>query len=148
MVNQFPNWLLTSTLPDPIGPLSFAPATFSTADLDDNASWHLQLFYRRYFDTLRPAIGDQYKSIFDRLLAEEAEVSFLWAGDPPEKPGGTVFLHIAVGPLLLELNADNHWSTQHRDVPKANHLHSMLRDLSFRWGCDASERSDAEHHND
>lgn len=145
-MSNFPNWLLASTQPDPDKPLPFAPAAFSTADLDRDAVWHLRLFFRRYFDTLHPVIGDQYRSVLDRLLTEEATGSVLWAGDSPEVPGGVMFIHIAVGPLLLELNADNQWSTQHRDVPKTNHLHSMFRDLSFRWDYDASVRSDADHH--
>ena len=144
--NHFPNWMLTSTLADPAGPLPFPPATIPSADLDESAMWHLRLFFRRYFDALHPAIGDRYKSMLNKLLDGNANVSVLWAGDPPEMSGGAMFLHVAIGPLLIELNADNQWSTQHRAVPMANHLHSMLRDLSFRWDYDASVRPNAPHH--
>lgn len=142
----FPNWLLTSTLINPAQPLPVASATFSTDDLDETARWHLRLLFRRYFDTLHPAIGDAYKTALDRIIAEGSETSMLWAGDQPDSPNGILFVHIAVGPLLLELSADNQWSTQHRAVPRVNHLHSMLRDLSFRWDYDASLRSPATDH--
>lgn len=145
-LDQFPNWLLSSTQVDPTAPLPTAPTTFSTTDLDDIAAWHLRLVFRRYFDTLHPVIGDRYGATLDRLLAEGTPLSILWAGAPPEVPGGPIFLHVTVGSLLLEINADNEWSTQHRAVPRANHLHSMFRDLSFRWDYDASLRQDADHH--
>jgi hypothetical protein len=145
-LNQFPNWMLSSTQTDPSAPLPVKPATLSSVDLDDEARWYLRLVFRRYFDTLHPAIGDQYKARFDKLLAEGAQLTLLWAGAPPTLSGGPIFLHVSVGPLLLELNADNEWSTQHRAVPQANHLHSMFRDLSFRWDYDASIRPHAEHH--
>lgn len=145
-LNQFPNWMLSSTLIDPTAPLPVKPTTLSTGELDDPARWHLSLVFRRYFDTMHPAVGDQYKARLDELLAKGAQLSILWAGSPPTTPSGPIFLHVALGSLLLELNADNEWSTQHRAVERTNHLHSMFRDLSFRWDYDVSLRPDADHH--
>lgn len=142
---QFPNWMLSSMLPDPVAPLPAEPATLSTADLDDTARWQLHQVFRRYFDTMHPVIGDRYAKRLDGLLANQTPLTVLWAGRPTV-PDGPVFLHVVVGSLLLELNADNEWSAQHRAAPQANHLHSMFRDLSFRWDYDASLRQDAEHH--
>lgn len=142
----FPNWLLSSVQPDPNVPLPFNPVMTSTDALDGDALWHLRLLFRRYFDTLHPVIGDRYRDRLDHLIASPTKLEVLWAGDSPSVPGGLLFLHVSVGSLLLELNADNQWSVQHRAVPRANHLHSMFRDLSFRWDYDAGARHDADHH--
>lgn len=145
-LNQFPNWLLSSTLADPTEPLPQERTRFATSELNEDAEWHLRSLFRRYFDTMHPVVGDQYEAQFDELFDSDTAVSVIWAGDPPTARDGAFFLRVAVGSLLLEINADNEWSTQHRATPRANHVHSMLRDLSFRWDYNPADRTPAADH--
>ena len=94
-----------------------------------------------------PAVGDQYQVVVAGLLESGTPVSIMWAGTDEKASEANVFLRVLLGPLLLELVADNQWSTQNRHVDTANHLHSVLRNLSFEWDFDPARLSD-QHHDD
>lgn len=59
--DHFPNPLLVS-MPDPQTPLPVMPADSSVSTLSDDALYNLRLLFRRYFESMHPEIGYQYRA--------------------------------------------------------------------------------------
>ena len=140
--NTPPPWLVTSLKPSP----DIIPDTVKLkADgLSLEAKWHLEQLLGIHFQTMPTEVGDRYRHYLRDLLEDGGEIELLWSGDTPPDAKRNLFLHLRVGSLLYELVSDNQWSVSHPEVKEANHIHTMLRDLDFRWDFDAGR--DVHHH--
>ncbi|MGB0504635.1 MAG: DUF3500 domain-containing protein [Pikeienuella sp.] len=125
---------------------SYPLTTVPVASLSDDAIWRLTMLYRRFFDAMHPAVGDQYTRNLEALLSPEQFIFVTVGGEKATGSGENVYLRVVVGDYLIELVADNQWSTQHIQAPTANHLHAMFRDLSFQWDYDPSRAVEPHHH--
>jgi len=144
--NVPPPWLVSSLEPQPPADAS-KTTSVAVGTLDKAAKWHLQQLFYRYFDTMPADVADRYRKQLNGLLGNaDEQLDILWAGENPPQTGQNVFIQIRAGSLLVELVANNQWSTQHPRVQTANHMHSMLRDLAFHWDYDLRRKSAADHH--
>ncbi|MEM7122586.1 MAG: DUF3500 domain-containing protein [Pseudomonadota bacterium] len=143
----YPPWLVTGLLPDASLNPPDRMMQVGIGKLDAATIWHLKQLYRRFFSTMPPDVGDQYLAIVTDLLASGAPLSVMWAGTDEADSAQDVFVRVVLGSLLIEAVANKQWSAQNRHVDVANHLHAVLRDLSFEWDFDPVSSTE-QHHSD
>ena len=130
-----PPWLLTAAdlVVDPGAIDNYPHVTLTASQLSDAAKWRLEQAFKYYANNMSNDVGDQYSLRVANALANNGSLTIAWSGGDLADFGSHHFSHIRVGNLLLEFQQSNQWSSQHDPNMRGNHVHSMLRDLSFPW---------------
>ncbi|MCX2931031.1 DUF3500 domain-containing protein [Mycobacterium sp. CVI_P3] len=102
-------------------------------ELSGEARWNLRQAFVFYIGAMNSSVGVGYLARFDRAVEEDRPMLLSWAGGPLDQIGSHHFTYAVVDDLLLEVLQSNQYSVQHDPEFTGNHLHSMLRDLSFDW---------------
>ncbi|MGB0962199.1 MAG: DUF3500 domain-containing protein [Mycobacterium sp.] len=102
-------------------------------ELPEEALWNLRQAFGFYTGAMNSSIGPGYLARFDQTIHEDRPLTLSWAGGPLDQIGSHHFTYAVVDDLLLEVLQSNQYSIQHDPEFTGNHLHSMLRDLSFDW---------------
>ncbi len=141
--SQAPPLILDTPVPSMISALETKvdPATIRTYphveihtdDLSDEALWHLRQAFYFYSGAMHPDIRQLYEDRINTALTSGQPLTLSWAGSSLEKVGNRHYSYLIVGSLLLEFLQSNQFLVQHNPDVTGNHLHSMLRDLSFDW---------------
>ena len=105
----------------------------TTDDLDKEAIWHLKQAYLYYVESMNSNIGKAYEERIEKALSPGQPMTLSWAGDSLENVGNRHYSYVIIESLLLEFLQSNQYLVQHNPKVSGNHLHSMLRDLSFDW---------------
>ncbi len=116
----------------------------SAAEFSEPALWNLRQAFAFYTGAMNPSIGPDYLERFDRAVQAGESLTLAWAGGDLAAVGSHHYTYAVVGDLLLEVLQSNQYSVQHDPEVTGNHLHTMLRDLSFDWD-DPMRR---HHHDD
>ncbi|MEL6863615.1 MAG: DUF3500 domain-containing protein [Bacteroidota bacterium] len=101
--------------------------------LSDQARWSLLQAFQYYIGAMNPNIGEDYLIRINQYLQSDSTLTLSWAGRSLEETGSHHYSYLAVGDLLLEFLQGNQFAVQHDSTFTGNHVHSMLRDLSFDW---------------
>ena len=151
--SQSPPLLLDTPVPSMISALetkvdtttirSYPHIQIRTDDLNEQALWHLKQAFYYYSGTMQADIRQAYETRIDAALAAGQPLALSWAGSSLETVGNRHYSYLMIGSLLLEFLQSNQFLVQHDPKVTGNHLHSMLRDLSFDW-VDPMD----EHHRD
>ncbi|MBX7434593.1 DUF3500 domain-containing protein [Mycobacterium sp. Y57] len=105
----------------------------SAAELGEPALWNLRQAFAFYTGAMNPTIGPDYLARFDNAVDGGAKFTLSWAGEQLDEIGSHHYTYAVVDDLLLEVLQSNQFSVQHDPEVTGNHLHTMLRDLSFDW---------------
>ena len=124
---------------------SYPHIEIRTDELTAEARWHLKQAYLFYLGAMNPNIGTGYVARLDQALAPGQPLTLSWAGKSLEVVGSHHYSYVVVGSLLLEFLQSNQFVVQHNPEVTGNHLHSMLRDLSFDW-MDPMQKHHVEDH--
>lgn len=147
LVDTFVPWLLSAIEPsvdvDAID--SYPHISIRVRELPPEAIWRLKQVFMHYLGTMSIAVAEQYQSRLLKALLKNEVVTLAWSGSALEDKGGRHFSYIRVGDLLLEFQQSNQWSTQHDPNMRGNHVHSMLRDLSYDWTNPMSSHIHSHH---
>ncbi len=137
-VETFPPWLLSALEPsiDADAINSYSYVKIDADKLPAEAVWRLEQTFKAYFNNMNSAVADQYQNRLNKALINGDEITLAWAGGELENLGGQHFSYIRVGDLLLEFQQSNQWSAQHDPEHSGNHVHSILRDLTYDWDFD------------
>ncbi|CAK0792448.1 unnamed protein product, partial [Prorocentrum cordatum] len=132
-----------------------------TTALSMEAKWHLLKAFSSYSGLLSSEVGVLYSSRVNNALADGGgRVTLAWAGGPTDDPYSVWGCFVLVGDLIVELFQTNEWSVEFNagDMRmKANHVHTMMRDLRNAWHLDPLEthmheghdrRLGGDHHHD
>ena len=139
-----PNYLITalSLRPDPNAVKKYAVVTIEPKELSKQAIWHLRQVLEVYISPMNVDIADTYRRKLRGALERNQALQISWAGGNLDDIGSHHYSYIQIGDLLLELLQSDRFSTQHSSAPSGNHVHGMLRDLSFDW----SQPNPAQRH--
>ncbi len=102
-------------------------------EFSEPALWNLRQAFAFYAGAMNPSIGPDYLERFDRAVQAGDNLTLAWAGGDLDAVGSHHYTYAVVGDLLLEVLQSNQYSVQHDPEVTGNHLHTMLRDLSFDW---------------
>jgi len=103
-------------------------------EVSQEALWNLRQAFVFYIGAMNTSVGPHYLARFDHAVQEDRPLTLSWAGGPLDQIGSHHFTYAVVDDLLLEVLQSNQYSVQHDPGFIGNHLHTMLRDLSFDWG--------------
>ena len=118
---------------DPATITRYPHIEIQTDDLNADALWHLKQAYLFYTGSMNPNISKGYVERIDQALMTGQPLVLSWAGSSLEEVGAHHYSYVVVGSLLLEFLQSNQFVVQHSPDATGNHVHSMLRDLSFDW---------------
>ena len=101
--------------------------------LSGETIWHLRQGFEVYLSSLHDDVASELREKINSALSGDEPFSLSWAGGDLKDMNSHHYSYLQVGDLLLELLQSNEFSTQHVSAPSGNHIHGMLRDLSFDW---------------
>ena len=103
------------------------------SELDAEALWHLKQTFKYYTSLMHAEVEHFYYDRITTALRDNQPITLSWAGQDLTNVGARHYSYISIGGLLLEFLQSNQYLVQHNPNVTGNHLHSMLRDLSFDW---------------
>lgn len=109
------------------------------------ALWHLREAFQMYFSAFNSDLGTEYLIRFERAIQGKDRMTLSWAGGALDLFGSHHYSYIVIGDLLLEVLQSNQYTVQHDPQLSGNHIHTMLRDLTFDWD-DPMRRHHHNHH--
>jgi hypothetical protein len=101
--------------------------------LNEKALWNLRQAFAFYTSAMNVNIGPTYLARFDNAVRAGKTMTLAWAGGALDAIGTHHYTYAVVEDLLLEVLQSNQYTVQHDPNRVGNHLHTMLRDLSFDW---------------
>ena len=146
-VETMPPWLL-STLEPKVNTEridAYSHSIVNSHDLPKAAVWRLEETFNAYLGSMNAAVAAHYQQRIKQALTNGAEIKMAWAGGDLADKGSQHFSYIEVAGLLLEFQQSNQWSAQHDPNISGNHVHSMLRDLTYTWDYDPISLHLKEH---
>ncbi|WP_367390596.1 DUF3500 domain-containing protein [Lewinella sp. LCG006] len=128
-------WLISAVEPrvDTAKIADYPHINITTDELSPEALWHLKQAYEFYTNSMNNNVSAAYRSRIEAALAPGQPLTLSWAGKSLENVGSNHYSYLVVGALLLEFMQNNQFTVQHDPDVTGNHVHSMLRDLSFDW---------------
>ncbi len=83
---------------------------------------------------MNPVIGNQYMDDISEKLSRGTYIQIAWAGDKNLNDlTKHHYSYLQINSIVLEYLQSNQFSVQHDPSVTGNHVHSMLRDISFDW---------------
>lgn len=119
--------------------------TIAANELGQKALWHLRQAFLLYTGAMHPDIGLDYIRRFDQAVDENQTLTIAWAGGELEAIGSHHYTYAVIDDLLLEVLQSNQYTVQHDPSYSGNHLHTMLRDLSFDWDDPMLRHQQSDH---
>ncbi|HET8598897.1 MAG TPA: DUF3500 domain-containing protein [Segeticoccus sp.] len=124
-----------ATRRDPVAAIGVVPRGLAHGDMDEAARRRLEALVRHYLGRLSPELADDaWLSVADAGLSE---TTFAWAGEWDTRPGHPHYYAVAGATFLLEYD-----NVQDR----ANHVHSVWRDVRHDWGEDLLTQHHQQSH--
>jgi len=124
---------------------SYPHVTVAANELGEKALWHLRQAFLLYTGAMSPDVGLHYLRKFDRAIDDKQMLTLAWAGGSLDANGSHHYTYAVVNDLLLEVLQSNQYTVQHDPKFSGNHLHTMLRDLSFDWDDPMLRHQQSDH---